>query len=131
MSSLCIQNLKTLAQIEAEKSVTETFVREKEKWTNKGTDKQYVADSLIHITTCHYQALYKILGQVIPEKSLMEKSLHTHIHTNIVTEKGKTIYPLYTLYTGDITKLQVTGCNKFQRIYKYQIFPCKSLSCKV
>ena len=45
---------------EAEKSVTENFVREKEKWTNKGTDKQYVADSLLHSTTCHYQALYQI-----------------------------------------------------------------------
>ena len=31
----------------AEKFVTENFVREKEKWTNKGTDKPYVADSLI------------------------------------------------------------------------------------
>ena len=50
----------TLAQIEAEKSVTENFVREKEKWTNKRTDKQYVADSLLHSTTCHYQALYQI-----------------------------------------------------------------------
>ena len=45
---------------EAEKSVIENFVREKEKWTNKGTDKQYVADSLIHSTTVHYQALYQI-----------------------------------------------------------------------
>ena len=60
LSSFCIQNLKTLAQIEAEKSVTENFVREKEKWTNEGTDKQYVADSLLHSTTCHYQALYQI-----------------------------------------------------------------------
>ena len=46
LSSCCIQNLKTLAQIEAEKSVTENFVREKEKWTNKVTDKQCPADSL-------------------------------------------------------------------------------------
>ena len=37
MSSSCIQNLKILSEIEAEKSVN--FVREKEKWTNKGTDK--------------------------------------------------------------------------------------------
>ena len=29
LSSCCIQNLKTLAQIEAEKSVTEDFVRKK------------------------------------------------------------------------------------------------------
>ena len=46
-------NLKTMSEIEAEKFVTENFVREKEKWTNKGTDKPYVADSLIHSTTCH------------------------------------------------------------------------------
>ena len=25
----------------------------KQNWTNKGTDKQYVADSFIHIRTCH------------------------------------------------------------------------------
>ena len=31
----------------------ENFVKAKEKWTNKGTDKPYVADSLIHSTTCH------------------------------------------------------------------------------
>ena len=43
----------TLSEIEAEKFVTESFVREKEKWTNKGTDKPYVADSLIHSITCH------------------------------------------------------------------------------
>ena len=39
VSPSCIQNLKTLAQKEAEKSVTENIVRDKEKWTNKGTDK--------------------------------------------------------------------------------------------
>ena len=35
--------LKTLAPIEAEKSVTEISAGVKEKRTNKGTDKQYVA----------------------------------------------------------------------------------------
>ena len=49
-----------MSKKEAEKSVIENFVREKEKWTNKGTDRQYVADSLIHSTTVHYQALYQI-----------------------------------------------------------------------
>ena len=34
---------KTQAPIGAEKSVTEISIGEKEKWTNKGTDKQYVA----------------------------------------------------------------------------------------
>ena len=32
--SRCIRNLKTLALIEAEKSVTENLIGEKEKWTN-------------------------------------------------------------------------------------------------
>ena len=36
------------------------FNGKKEKWTNKGTDKQYVAEFLIHITTCHTRCLYKI-----------------------------------------------------------------------
>ena len=56
----CTQNLKTLAQIGAEKSVTEISVGEKEKWTNNETDKQYVAVLLLHNTTHHYQALYQI-----------------------------------------------------------------------
>ena len=37
--SRCIQKLQTLALIEAEKSVTEIFIWEKEKWTNKENDK--------------------------------------------------------------------------------------------
>ena len=60
LSSLCIQNLKTMSKKEAEKSVIENFVREKEKWTNEGTDKQYVTDSFIHSKTVHYKALYQI-----------------------------------------------------------------------
>ena len=56
----CTQNLKTLAPIGAEKCVTEISIGEKDKWTNKGTDKQYVAVFLLHNTTHHYQALYQI-----------------------------------------------------------------------
>ena len=50
--SRCIQNLKKLAQIGAEKSVT---IREKEKWTNKETDEQEMADYFLHNTTYHSQ----------------------------------------------------------------------------
>ena len=53
-------NLTTLAPIGAEKSVTEISIGEKEKRTNKRTDKQYVAVLLLHNTTHHYQALYQI-----------------------------------------------------------------------
>ena len=48
----------------------------------------------------------KILGQVVSEKSLTEKKVYkqTNRPTNIVTEKAKTIYPLYTSYAGGIMK---------------------------
>ena len=36
------------------------FNGKKEKWTNKVTDKQFVADFFIHITTCHIRFFYKI-----------------------------------------------------------------------
>ena len=42
------------------KYATEISIGEKEKWTNKGTDKRYVAVLLLHNTTHHYQALYQI-----------------------------------------------------------------------
>ena len=58
--SMCIQNLKTLALIEAEEFVTENLLGEKEKWTNKGNDKQQHTDSLLHNTTSYTQHLYKI-----------------------------------------------------------------------
>ena len=46
---------------------------------------------------------FKILGAVVPEKSLTEKKLNTHTHIHIVMEKTKTIYPLYTSYAEGIT----------------------------
>ena len=55
-----IQNLKTLALIEAVKSVTEIVIEEKEKWTNKGNYKQDEVDSLLHNTTSYTQHLYQI-----------------------------------------------------------------------
>ena len=42
----------------------------------------------------------KILSQVVSEKSRKKK--FTDKQTNIVTEKAKTIYPLYTSYAGGI-----------------------------
>ena len=57
---MCIKNLKTLTLIEAEKSVTEIFTGEKEKWTNKENDKQEEADSLLHNTRSYTQHLYQI-----------------------------------------------------------------------
>ena len=58
--SRCIQTLKKLAYIGAERSVTEISIIEKEKWINKGTDKRDMADSFLHNTTYHTQCLYQI-----------------------------------------------------------------------
>ena len=49
-----------MAPIGDEKSVTEISIGAKEKWTNKRTDKQYVAVLFLHNTTHQYQALYQI-----------------------------------------------------------------------
>ena len=57
---MCIRKLKTLALIEAEKSVTENLNEEKEKWTNKGNGKNQEADSLLHNAKSHTQHLYQI-----------------------------------------------------------------------
>ena len=48
---------------------------------------------------------FKILSQVVPEKSLTEKSLQTDKQTNILTsllKKQKLYIPLYTTYTVGI-----------------------------
>ena len=57
---MCIQNLKTLVLTESKKFVTENLFGDKEKWTNKGNDKQQHADSLLHDTTSHTQHLYEV-----------------------------------------------------------------------
>ena len=51
---MCIQNLNTLALIEAKKYVTENLLGEKEKWTNKGI----ISSSML--------VLFYIIQQVIP-----------------------------------------------------------------
>ena len=49
---------------------------------------------------------FTILSQVVHEKSLTEKKI-ADIYTNIVTERAKTIYPLYTSHAGGIMMLQL------------------------
>ena len=62
-----------------------------------------------------------ILGQVVPEKSLTEKKF-THKHT----EKAKTIYPLYTSYTGGIN-MKALGLMVSEKKIFFYIFPIISL----
>ena len=55
---ICIY--KSHSIIKYYKEIIRNFVGEKGKWTNKGTDTQYVADYLLHSTTCHTRYLYQI-----------------------------------------------------------------------
>ena len=67
-----------------------------------------MADSFIPYTLSlpNFVPNFKTLSQVVPEKALTEIKL-TDRYTNIVTEKAKTIYPLYTSYAGCILMLQL------------------------
>ena len=73
--SKCMPNLKILALIGAEKSVTENLIGEKEKWTNKG-NKQEEADSLLHNRTSH-----TICTKFQNPRFLMKKKKYTHTHS--------------------------------------------------
>ena len=66
------KKLKTLSFTGPEKSVTKTFIREKEKRTNKGNDKHEDADSLSQYKKSFLMFVpnFKILGAVVPKKSL-------------------------------------------------------------
>ena len=68
------------------------------------TDKQYMADSLFHNTTCHYQIFYQ--SQVVPEKTLTKKKEFTHKQTikQLLLQKRHKLHmyipPIYFVYQG-------------------------------
>ena len=68
-------NFKTLAPIGAVKSLTEISIREKEKWTNEGTDMQYVDVFVTQNNSSLWSFVpnFRILTQVVAEKSLTIK----------------------------------------------------------
>ena len=99
----------------------DTSIGEKEKWTNKETDKQMW---LFFFVTQYNSSLssfvpnFRALSQVVAEKSLTEKKVYrqTDRQTNIITEKAKTIYPLYTSYRGYNKKVTVSSYRKQWRV---------------
>ena len=55
-----------------------TLTGKKEKWTNKGTDKQYLAEffyTQYNLSYLMFVPNFKILGQVVPKKSLTKISI--------------------------------------------------------
>ena len=56
----------------------------------------------------------RALSHVVAEKYLTEKVYRqTNKQTNIITEKAKTIYPLYTSYRGYKNLHYLIGPNKY------------------
>ena len=56
--------------------MTKSFIGEKEIWTNKWNDKQQQAESLLHNKSYPtFVPNFKIIGAVVPEKSLTQISL--------------------------------------------------------
>ena len=67
--------MKTLTPIGAEESVTEISIGGKEIWTNKGTDKQYVAVFVTqnNSSLSSFVPNFRIINEVAAEKSLIQK----------------------------------------------------------
>ena len=72
--------MKTLAPIGTKKSATEIFIGEKEILTNKGTDKQYatVFVTQYNLSLSSFVPNFRILTQVVAEKSLTEKNVYMY-----------------------------------------------------
>ena len=111
-----VPNFRILSQVVAEKTLTEKNVHLYKKATEGKTEKfkkegKIRISIFILIYTIHFAYLKvytkfenRALSQVVTEKSLTEKKFtdkQTDRQTdNIITEKAKTIYPLYTSYQG-------------------------------
>ena len=114
----CTQNLKTLAPIGAEKSVTETFIGEKEKWTNKGTDKLLFFCYTIQLITIKLCTKFQnpnssSCWEIFDRKKSLQTNKQTNKQTNIITEKAKTIYSYILPTEGKIIT------EKAKTIYPY------------
>ena len=84
--------------------MTEISIGEKEKGTNKGTNKQYVAVFCFAIQLITIKLCTKFQNpnpsscwEIFDGKKVYRQ---TDKQTNKITEKPKTIYPLYTSYRG-------------------------------
>ena len=102
-----VQNFKNLCAVVPEKFLTTNLLEKKKSRQIKGmiNMRMLILSNTIQQVIPHVCENFKIVGAVVPEKSLSEKSLHTHRQTNIVTEKTKAIYPLHTS-GGIINELQ-------------------------
>ena len=89
----CIQNVK--------KSVTNNFIGEKEKWINKGNDKHEDAHSSYAIQQAYtmFVQILKILGAVVPEKSLTKNNNYWRKRTRCVCKKHEDVPGLRSMFS--------------------------------
>ena len=98
--------------------MTEIFLGKKEKSTNKGTDKQYEAGFFFVIqymsSLPSYVPSFRILSQVVAEKSSTEKSVHNVLYRcdrrkieNVKKEGKMWISILIFIYTIHFAYLKV------------------------
>ena len=85
-----VPSFKILRQVVPKKSLTENFAREKEKWTNKGLINNmwlfffcFFFSSQYNSSLTSFVLSFRILSQVVAEKSLNEKKVYKQ--TNIFT----------------------------------------------
>ena len=98
------QNLKTLAPIGAEKSVTEISIGDKENEQIKGliSNMRLFFSYTIQLITIKLCTKFQnpnpsSCWEIFDRKKVYRQ---TNRQTNIITEKAKTIYPLYTSHRG-------------------------------
>ena len=99
MHEWCTQNMKTLAPIGAAKSATEIFIGEKEN--------EQVRGLISNICGCYFVTQYnsslpsfvlnfRILSQVVAEKSLTEKKVYRQTDRQTLLQKRQKLYtPIY------------------------------------
>ena len=68
-----------------------TLIGKEEIWTNKGTDRQYVAEFFIQYNLSYliFVPNFKILSQVVPEKYLTKISMFITLEREIVKRKNR------------------------------------------
>ena len=82
------------------------LIGKKEKWTNKGTDKQYVADfyTQYNLSYLMFVPNFIILGQVAPEKSMTKNSISITLEWEVekkdnIEKEGKKNLSTLVLFT--------------------------------
>ena len=118
---MCIQNLKTLAFIEAEKPVTEFFIGEKENGQIMGqisrrrlilsyTVQQVIPNISTKFQNPRFNSSWKIFDEINVYTQPPPAHTHTHTHKHCYWKDKNYIPPIYFVYRGYNKRI-----NKYQQ----------------